>query len=245
MVTTERRKARRIAPDLWVSLRPNGIDLQKPNHYAEMARTVWENRRNLPYAWRILSKGVCDGCALGVAGFHDWTIDGIHLCTTRLNLLQAQHHGRRSTRRAWPMSRPCESSAARSCASSAACRTRCSADAASPASRRISWDEALDLAASRVRSARERAGADGDRIGFYLTARGLTNEVYYVAQKVARFLGTNSVDNAARICHAPSTGALRARHRGGRHDRARTPTSSSGPRRPLRRRCRRTRSRSS
>jgi anaerobic selenocysteine-containing dehydrogenase len=79
-----------------------------------------------------------------------------------------------------------------------------------PGFARIGWDEALGIAADRVRSARERAGADGDRIGFYLTARGITNEVYYVAQKVARFLGTNSVDNAARICHAPSTGALKA-----------------------------------
>ena len=34
------------------------------------------------------SEGVCDGCALGVAGFHDWTLDGVHLCTTRLRLLE-------------------------------------------------------------------------------------------------------------------------------------------------------------
>ena len=42
-----------------------------------------------------------------------------------------------------------------------------------------------------------------------MTARGITNEVYYTAQKVARFLGTNNVDNAARLCHAPSTAALK------------------------------------
>ncbi len=30
-----------------------------------------------------------------------------------------------------------------------------------------------------------------------------------MAQKVARFLGTNNVDNAARVCHAPSTAALK------------------------------------
>ncbi|HKB48227.1 MAG TPA: molybdopterin-dependent oxidoreductase, partial [Ktedonobacterales bacterium] len=46
------------------------------------------------------------------------------------------------------------------------------------------------------------------RMAFYLTSRGLTNEVYYVAQKAARFLGTNNVDNAARVCHSPSTVAL-------------------------------------
>src|SRR3954465_1232618 len=53
-----------------------------------MAAVVWRNRDNLPYAWKVLSQGVCDGCALGVAGFHDWTIDGVHLCMTRLNLLR-------------------------------------------------------------------------------------------------------------------------------------------------------------
>ena len=72
--------------------------------------------------------------------------------------------------------------------------------------RRVSWDEALDLAADRIRTARAKSG---DRMGFYLTSRGITNEVYYAAQKVARFLGTNSIDNAARLCHAPSTKALR------------------------------------
>src|SRR5436305_10988799 len=53
-----------------------------------MAKVVWNNRDNLPYAWKVISRGVCDGCALGVAGLHDWTIDGVHLCMTRLNLLR-------------------------------------------------------------------------------------------------------------------------------------------------------------
>ena len=75
-------------PRLWVSLVPYGIGRTKPNHYLEILRTIWDNRHDLPYAWRILSKGVCDGCALGVAGFHDWTMEGVHLCTTRLDLLK-------------------------------------------------------------------------------------------------------------------------------------------------------------
>ncbi|HEY3073178.1 MAG TPA: hypothetical protein VGJ46_10215, partial [Candidatus Limnocylindrales bacterium] len=79
---------RRPKPSLWVSAVPYGIGETKPNHYLEMLRTAWENKRHPLYAWRILSKGVCDGCALGVAGFSDWTIDGVHLCTTRLNLLK-------------------------------------------------------------------------------------------------------------------------------------------------------------
>ena len=48
-----------------------------------------------------------------------------------------------------------------------------------------------------------------DRFGLYLTARGLTNETYYVAQKLVRFLGSNNIDNAARVCHAPSTIVLK------------------------------------
>ena len=53
------------------------------------------------------------------------------------------------------------------------------------------------------------ARADPRRIAFFSPSRGVTNEVYYVAQKVARFLGTNNVDNAARLCHSPSTGAMK------------------------------------
>jgi molybdopterin-dependent oxidoreductase alpha subunit len=68
---------------------------------------------------------------------------------------------------------------------------------------RVSWDEALDLVAGRIRE------HGPDAFALYLTARGITNEVYYTAQKVTRFLGTNNVDNAARVCHAPSTTALK------------------------------------
>ena len=57
----------------------------------------------------------------------------------------------------------------------------------------------------RATSARRRPIASP----FYLTSRGITNEVYYAAQKAARLLGTNHVDNAARLCHAASTVALK------------------------------------
>jgi molybdopterin-dependent oxidoreductase alpha subunit len=69
---------------------------------------------------------------------------------------------------------------------------------------RISWNQALDEIAARVRA------TDPARLAFYLTSRGITNEVYYVAQKVARFLGTPNVENSARLCHAPSTSGLKA-----------------------------------
>ena len=87
------KSPKRTKRDLWVGFKPYGIGETKPNHYKEMLKTLWENRDNLPYAWRILHKGVCDGCALGVAGFHDWTLSGVHLCTTRLNLLRTNTMG--------------------------------------------------------------------------------------------------------------------------------------------------------
>src|SRR2546428_13271063 len=67
---------------------PFGLGQVKPKHFREMAEVVWKNRGNLTYALKVLRRGVCDGCALGVAGFHDWTIQGVHLCMTRLNLLR-------------------------------------------------------------------------------------------------------------------------------------------------------------
>ena len=189
-------------PSLWVSWRPYGIGLQKPNHLVEMARTIWENRGNLRYAWRILSKGVCDGCALGVAGFSDWTIDGVHLCTTRLNLLQV------NTARALDPDRLANVEALRALSST---ELRALGRLPYPMLRmrgeagfkRIGWDRALQIASSQI------TAAGPARISFFLTARGMLNESYYAIQKVVRFLGTNDVDNAARICHAPSTGALK------------------------------------
>src|SRR4029079_676388 len=76
--------------------------------------------------------------------------------------------------------------------------------AGEPGFTRVSWDDALDLIASRI-----RAATTPDAFPLYLTARGITNEVYYAAQKATRAIGTNNVDNAARVCHAPSTIALK------------------------------------
>ena len=65
----------------------------------------WENRDSAGYAWRILSEGVCDGCALGTTGLQ-------RLDDRRRPPLQrppaaaaAEHDGRRSTRRCSPTSR--------------------------------------------------------------------------------------------------------------------------------------------
>jgi hypothetical protein len=61
-----------VKPQLWASLAPFGIGRTKSHHYLEMARAAWDNRHAPLCAWRILSRGVRDGCALGVSGFRDW-----------------------------------------------------------------------------------------------------------------------------------------------------------------------------
>src|SRR5712692_4819997 len=75
-------------PSLWASVIPRDPRERKPNHYWEMLRVAWENRDQLPFAWRVLNHGVCDGCALGTTGLKDWTVDGIHLCMVRLELMR-------------------------------------------------------------------------------------------------------------------------------------------------------------
>ena len=173
-----------------------------PRHYREMAKILWENRKEIPFAWRILNQGVCDGCALGTTGMRDWTIEGTHLCMVRLELLSL------NTMPALDLERLSDVEALRGKSSQ---DLREMGRLPEPmvrrrddrGFRRISWDEALDLAASRLRS------TDPDRVAFYLTSRGIPNETYYAAQKAARFLGTNNVDNSARLCHAASTAAMK------------------------------------
>jgi molybdopterin-dependent oxidoreductase alpha subunit len=209
---------------------PFGLGQTKPKHFRDMLKVVWKNRDNLGYAWQVISKGVCDGCALGVAGLHDWTIDGVHLCMTRLNLLrlntmpefdpalledlQALRNRLASERRSptrhetnrqhlhagSEIGAPWDNAQLRELGRLAYPMLRERGD---KGFRRISWDEANARIARRLRA------ADPKRLAFFITARGVTNEVYYVSQKVARFLGTNHVDNAARLCHAPSTGAMK------------------------------------
>jgi molybdopterin-dependent oxidoreductase alpha subunit len=181
---------------------PFGLGQQKPHHFREMARVAWQNRDQAAYAWKVLTRGVCDGCALGTAGLRDWTIDGIHLCMTRLHLLRLNTMA--------PLDPSVLADVSRLAGRSNA-DLRALGRLPVPMRRghgergfqRITWEEAYERLGARLRR------TPPERAAFYLTARGLTNETYYVAQKVARWLGTNNVDNAARLCHSPSTGAMK------------------------------------
>ncbi|MDQ2676660.1 MAG: molybdopterin-dependent oxidoreductase, partial [Actinomycetota bacterium] len=68
------------------------------------------------------------------------------------------------------------------------------------------WDDALGLIGSELDRIRDRYGPDA--IAAISSARG-TNEENYLMQKLMRVaIGTNNVDNCARICHAPSAAGL-------------------------------------
>ncbi len=180
-----------------------GLDQQKPRHFREMFTLAWENRDQLPFAWRILSQGCCDGCALGTSGLSDWTLPGTHLCMVRLELMRLNTA---------PALDPAILSDTSRLATTSSRDLRALGRLPEPMIRRagdrgfqvISWDDALNRVAVEARQ------TSPDRMAFFLTSRGITNEVYYAAQKAARFLGTTHVDNAARLCHAASTVAMKA-----------------------------------
>ena len=69
-----------------------------------------------------------------------------------------------------------------------------------------SWDEALDLVASKFMQIKEEHGPDS--LAAFACSRS-ANEDIYMLQKMARVaFGTNNVDNCARVCHGPSVAGL-------------------------------------
>lgn len=192
----------RFHPSMWASARPLGAGEVKPHHLTEMAQVAWENRDELAYAWRILRDGVCDGCALGTTGLRDFTLDGVHLCTVRLRLLRLNTMGPLDPELLSDVE-PLQEKSPRELRDLGRIPHPVIREKGEPGFRRLSWDAAVELLSRRL------ARIDPRRLSFYLTSRGITNEVYYAAQKVARFLGTNHIDNSARICHAPSTTGMK------------------------------------
>ena len=186
----------------WVSLIPFGLHQQHPNNYKDILDAVWENRDSLGYAYRILRDGCCDGCSLGTTGLHDWTMQDLHLCWVRLQLLRLNTMPAMDWHRLEDVAplRSMKGKALRKLGRLSVPMIRRRGD---KGFRRVSWEEAVRLIVERLRV------TDPHRLGWFLTARGVTNEAYYAHQKVARFIGTNHVDTSARVCHAPSTAALK------------------------------------
>ncbi|MGK0500260.1 MAG: formate dehydrogenase major subunit [Oceanicoccus sp.] len=67
---------------------------------------------------------------------------------------------------------------------------------------KVSWDEAVNFAAKRIRSIQQQYGRDS--VGGITSSR-CTNEETYLVQKLVRAaFGNNNVDTCARVCHSPT-----------------------------------------
>ena len=68
-----------------------------------------------------------------------------------------------------------------------------------------SWAEALDRVTAEIGRVVNEHGPDAVQ---FFASSNCTNEENYVLQKLARVLGTNNVDNCARLCHSSTVAAM-------------------------------------
>ena len=67
------------------------------------------------------------------------------------------------------------------------------------------WAEALDRVTEEIGRVVDEHGPDAVQ---FFASSNCTNEENYVFQKLARVLGTNNVDNCARLCHSSTVAAM-------------------------------------
>ena len=72
--------------------------------------------------------------------------------------------------------------------------------------REATWDEALDLAAGKLRQLRDAHGAKS--LAGFGSAKGSNEEAYLFQKLVRTGFGSNNVDHCTRLCHASSVAAL-------------------------------------
>jgi formate dehydrogenase major subunit len=75
-----------------------------------------------------------------------------------------------------------------------------------PAFREASWDEALDLIASRFKALRDEHGPSS--LAGFGSAKCSIEEAYVFQKLIRAVFGTNNVDHCTRLCHASSVAAL-------------------------------------
>ncbi len=71
---------------------------------------------------------------------------------------------------------------------------------------RASWDEALDLVASKFMEIKKQYGPDS--LAGFACSRSPNEDVYMVQKMVRTCFGTNNTDNCARVCHSASVAGL-------------------------------------
>jgi molybdopterin-dependent oxidoreductase alpha subunit len=169
----------------------------------EILGVIWENKRELPYAWSILTRGVCDGCSLGSYGLRDTALGGLHLCASRFKSLRLNTIG------------PLKLSAVKDVGrlqTLSLKKLRSLGRLPHPMIRRkndrgfsqITWGEAFEIIGNAIHDTAPH------ELGFCAASRGITNEVYYVFQKLARALGTNNIDLCSPPYHAAGVSGLQA-----------------------------------
>jgi formate dehydrogenase major subunit len=72
--------------------------------------------------------------------------------------------------------------------------------------REATWEEALDLAAGKLRGIRDTRGPQA--LAGFGSAKGSNEEAYLFQKLVRTGFGTNNVDHCTRLCHASSVAAL-------------------------------------
>ncbi len=70
---------------------------------------------------------------------------------------------------------------------------------------RISWDEALNGIAAKMKELREQSGPDAL---FFVGSSKFNNEQAYLLRKWVSFWGTNNTDHQARICHSTTVAGV-------------------------------------
>ncbi len=71
---------------------------------------------------------------------------------------------------------------------------------------RASWDEALDLVASKFMEIKKEYGPDS--LAGFACSRSPNEDIYMVQKMVRTCFGTNNTDNCARVCHSASVAGL-------------------------------------
>lgn len=72
--------------------------------------------------------------------------------------------------------------------------------------RKASWDEALDLVASKFMQIKKEYGPDS--LAGFACSRSPNEDIYMVQKMVRTCFGTNNTDNCARVCHSASVSGL-------------------------------------
>ena len=73
--------------------------------------------------------------------------------------------------------------------------------------REASWEEAIETIATRLQAIRDEHGPDA--IAGLASSRATNEDCFAMARLMRAAIGTNNIDNCSRVCHSPTSFALR------------------------------------